>query len=167
MRVSVGLLAVALAAGGCQPPPAPQPTTRSAPGIVWRAAKAGLAVEVVVPETGYARGDVIPVAVTARNTTAEEMTVTASTRAKVLVSILQSTPIGWEEIGRYPGAAATVLTTWTLAPGQTFTHTMNVPVTADWPTDEPLKLEAWLDGRPDVRPGGIIRVYPTGQQPDR
>jgi len=52
-----------------------------------------------------------------------------------------------------------VASPWALKAGQSRKFVMNLPVEADWPTEEPLKLTVELNGRADVVVGGLIKVF--------
>jgi hypothetical protein len=154
-------LLMLLVAGGCQPqkPVAP----------VWQDSKQGLTVQLSVPHRAFAQGEVIPVTVTASNTSDKDMTISANSQAKVVVTVSRETVAGLEEVKRYPATPTMVAAEWRLPAGsaQPFTQTLNVTVSPDWPTYEGLKLAAWLNGRPDVKPAGEIKIYPSKRECDR
>lgn len=162
-NVTLLLLMLSLAAAGCflrkaEPPPQ---------GIVAEQTEDGLKVELRVPQRDLVRGQTVPVTVIASNLTGKEIVVPASSGALVYVSIWRSTATGWEQVKRYPETAAELASPWRLAGKSSHTFPVNLPVAPDWPTGEPLRITAELNGRPGIAPGGIIEVFLTEIQRDR
>ena len=133
-------------------------------GIVSQAVKDGLGVELRVPRRSLVRGETVPITVTARNLGKKEMVIPATSGALVYVILWRKTAVGWERVKRYPETAVPVASTWRLAPGAAQPFPLNLPIAPDWPVGEPLRLTAELNGRPEVKPGGIIQVYLTCEE---
>jgi hypothetical protein len=140
-----------LALVGCQQPPPPAPVI---PGDIFAAPVAadGLVVAMALPDRTLVRGQRVPVTVTARNTGAKPITVVTDSSAAVYVTLGRRTLAGWEDIRRFPENTITENLVWTLAPGQSRSFTLTFNIGADWPSNEPLRLIAQLNGRPDARP---------------
>lgn len=145
---------------GCQQPPVDEAFTVSAEGK-------GLWLEMRIPDRYFVRGDTIPVAVVARNTTEEDLVIQANSGALVYLRLARHTGLAWEEIKRFPAAAIMVTRQWKLPAGGSHKVLMNLDVTADWPTGEPLKLTAELNGRGDVQAAALIEAFATQQECDR
>jgi len=118
----------------------------------------GLVVEIELTRREFAVGQTMPVTVTALNTTRRDLDILASTGAPVYVKVWRNIGVGWEEVKRYPQAAVMVMSPWSLEARGRRTFPLSVPVEPDWPTNEPLRVTAELNGRPEVAPGIIIRV---------
>ncbi len=165
MRTLTLLLAVAplVALAGC-PFKKGQPTAQ---GILQSESKDGLEVELRVPRRDLVRGETVPVTVIVRNQTKNELVIPAQTGALVYISLWRKTDGSWEQFKRYPEMATQVLSPWRLAPKAEQSFSLPLPVAPDWPTGEPLRITAELNGRPEVAPGGIIEVFRTQEECDR
>jgi len=150
--------------GGC-PPKSAQP----APGEVFsQAAHDGLSLELRVPREHLLRGEVVAVTVTARNLTRSDMVIPARSGALVYLTLWHKTFAGWEEVMRYPETDAQVLSPWRLAARAAHTFPpLELRVGPDWPSGEPLRITAELNGRPEPRAAGIVRVHLTQEQRDQ
>ena len=95
------------------------------------------------------------------------MTIRADSGALVYVRLWRHTGTAWEEINRFPAAAVMAVREWKLPAGGSHKVVMNVDVTPDWPTGEPLKLTAELNGRSDVRAAALVEAFATKQECDR
>jgi len=164
MKTLVLLMAigVALALAGC-----PKPAEPIEQGIAAKVSKGDLALELRVPRRNVVRGQTVPVTVTASNLGKEEMTVEATSGALVYVRLWRRTALGWEQVKRLPETAAMVIQHWALPPGQSKAFELNLTVSPDWPTGEPLRITTELNGRPEVRAGGVIQVFLTQEECDR
>ena len=65
----------------------------------------------------------------------------------------------WEEVKRYPQAETTTMNPWTLEANSHRTFEMQLTVQPDWPTGEPLRMTAELNGRKDVSPSLTLTVH--------
>ena len=124
----------------------------------------GLAVGIELPKREFAVGEQFDVSVVARNDTRRPIAIEATTGALVYLRVLRSTTSGWEEVKRYPGSAVMLMSSWELAPRGTRTFTLHLTVEPDWPTNEPLRLTAELNGKPKVSPGIVVRVMPSSEK---
>jgi len=157
--IAVALLVICAAlAAGCDSHEVAGPTLE-----VSVADENGLVVGIELPKRHFVPGEHLAVRVTAQNTTDEPMTIFARTGAPVYVSIWRNTGLGWDEVERYPKAAAMVMSPWELPAGQTRTFTLRLRVEPDWPTGEPLRIAAQLNGRERITPGIIITVAGSAQ----
>jgi hypothetical protein len=161
--LTLTLLAATLAAvPGC---PKPQEFPH---GIESQATANGLTLELTVPRREFVRGETLPVTVVAHNRSGKEMTINAGSGALVYVSVFHRTPAGWELVKRYPQTAAPLASPWRLARGGSSAPLrLDLPVEPDWPTGEPLKLLAELNGRPEPKVFGIVHVFRTREECDR
>ena len=123
----------------------------------------GLAVGIELPKREFLTGEVFETTVYAVNKTREPIAIEATTGAQVYLRIWRKTVVGWDEVKRYPQAAVLVMTPWQVAPRETRRFTMRLTVEPDWPTHEPLRITAELNGRPAISPGMIIRVTPSAK----
>jgi len=144
-----------LAATGCPPPPA-EPE-----GIAVQKVAGGLALELRLPRRSFVRGEIIPVTIIARNLTEEDMLIKAESGALVYLTLWRHTSLAWEQLKRFPETAVMVASPWTLKAEGAYEYTMNLEVTPDWPTAEPLKISAHLNGRGELQPAGLIEVFHT------
>jgi len=120
----------------------------------------GLKVTIKVPKRSFVTGERFQVLITADNTTRHPIRIPAASGAPVYVRIWRHTGLSWEEVKRYPEAATTIMTPWTLQPHQQWTRIMNLTVEPDWPTDELLRITAELNGREDASPALTVEVSP-------
>jgi hypothetical protein len=118
----------------------------------------GLVVQIDPSNTIVVKGETLKVVVVGRNTTREPIRIDARTGAPVYVRIWRYTGLAWETVKRYPEVATMVMTPWTLAPHSERWFELNLTVGPDWPTNEPLRLTAQLNGRTDVVPHVDIMV---------
>jgi len=152
--LTVLLLAAMLLLATCA-----KPTAAPVAAAPANAVTAGnLRVSVELPRRDFVVGESFSVTVTAVNLGQSAITIPAESRAQVFVDISRRTPLGWEELLRYPPAPAVVMCPWTLGPGQQRSFTLNLTVEPHWPTNELLYLSAELNGRPDAAPGIAITV---------
>jgi hypothetical protein len=152
MSIPAVLFSIALVCGCAQKHAMP-----SSSGLASQQA-GGLVMSLEVPGTSYAVGGQMPVTIIARNTAKEPVRITANSTDLAQVRIYQHTPAGWDLIKQYPQAAISVMSPWTLGPQQERVWHMSIPVEPDWPTGEPLRVAALLNGRTDVSPSVIVNV---------
>jgi len=136
-------------------------------GLTVSAAKGGLFLEMSLPERQYALGDTIPVTVVAVNESKEEMVLKATSGALMYLTLWRHTPVGWEQLKRFPETAVMIPSPWKLPPGGSNKFPVNLEVTPDWPKSEQLKLTAELNGRPDLKAEGLIEVFASRKDFDR
>lgn len=121
----------------------------------------GLAVSLEAPKRTFDPGETFTVTVIAQNRTERAMRIVATSGALVYVRIWRHTGLGWEEVKRYPQAATTALTPWTLKSNSARGFALQLTAQPDWPTGEPLRLTGELNGRAEASPGVTIEVAPT------
>jgi len=151
-------VAVFFALAGCA-----APEMQFGPGPGNSAEAKGLIVHVSVPKRDFAVGEQVKVTVTAVNTTRRPISFNATSSARAIVRLFRHTGMGWEQVRRYPQAAAMILSPWRLERGQRRSFVLMVPVEPDWPSEEPLRLTGELNGRGDLAPGVVIRVRSAGK----
>jgi hypothetical protein len=151
-----------LVLGGC-----PSEQMDQASGLTNTATKDGLSVRLELPMRNLYWGQSVTATVVATNTSGRAITVQRPTQAPVLVKVWRHTVAGLEEVKRLPAASVMVAGTWKLEPGASRTFTLELPVERDWPTGEPLRITAELNGRPDVMAGGVIQVFSTQKECQR
>lgn len=156
MRTTLLLLLGVGILSGC---PAPPDRTGPAVNTVERD---GLEVSLSVPKRTFRVGESFRATVTARNTTGDPIHIVARSGAKVHIRVQRHGEFGWEEVLEYPQAAVMMINPWTLPGRKAETFTLNLKVEPNWPTGEPLRLVAVLNGREAVSPGVVIRVEPRG-----
>jgi len=167
MRTVMSLLAIALLVGGagCSPP---GPVPDAAPGRQMHVvSKDGLTVELILPGYSFYRGQELPIKVVAVNSGEYEAVFRADSGAPAYVTLWRRRTLGWEKFNRFPEAVVLLPRTWALPPGQSRSFQMNLWVGPDWPTHDPLKLTAQLNGLPGVAPSAMIDVYATRAEYDR
>ncbi len=157
----VAAAALLPAAGGC---PA-RPETAGLPVGPIVAEARGLEVSLALPKYSFYRGEEIPLKVAARNTTRRDVVITAHSGALAYVSLWQLQPE--RQILRFPQAAILVVKQWTLPAGESRSFPLNLQVTPEWPTREPMRLVAEINGWPLARPSVLIDVYPTREAYER
>jgi hypothetical protein len=159
--ITAALLSVALAAG-CN-----GGDMANVDAIHNTATADGLAVTLKVPERKAHWGQELPVRVVAENTTGGDIRINATSAALVKVHVWERVGEGWDMVKTYPEAAAMVMSPWTLEAGQTREFPLTIPVERSWPTGEPVRLTAELNGWAKATPGGVIEVYRTREHRDR
>jgi len=120
---------------------------------------AGLSVGLEIPTSSFVVGESFEIAVTAENKTLKPITIRPDSGARVYVRVWRNTGITWRQVKRYPPTAVVVMRSWQLPPGGRRRFAMELTVEPDWPTGEPLKLTAELNGRDDAAPAAIILVH--------
>ncbi len=123
----------------------------------------GLVLGIEVPKRQFAVGETFPVRITAQNQGKDPITITAKSTSPVYVLIYRHDGIGWEELLHYPKAEMMVVRTWTLAPGAARRYSLNLTVEPNWPTGEPLRVAAVVNGLPGPEAGVEITI--TGRIP--
>ena len=156
-RIAVSLVAALLLAGAGCPSKTPD---LLAPQTHVASAK-GLTVELALDRHSFYRGEIAAVKIVVRNDTSGAVTIEADSGALARVVLSRRTAAGWEPFRRCPDSALMLARRWTLQPRASRTFPLNIEVAPDWPTGEPLKLAAEVNGRGDVRPEAVIDVYPT------
>ena len=121
----------------------------------------GLAVSLEVSKRTFDPGETFTVTVIAQNRTQRAMRIVAASGALVHMRIWRHTGLGWEEVKRYPQAATTALTPWTLKGNSARRFALQLTVQPDWPTGELLRLTGELNGKAEASPGITIEVAPT------
>ena len=153
LAVVVAAIGLGLAATGCTPPP--KPTAE-----IWSASSEGVLLEVSTRTRKVFAGEMLPLTVTVRNSTPQEVGMNATSGALVGVSVLRQTAAGWEVVKKYPDTAVMVASPWRLGPRGSRVFHVNLPVAPDWPTNEALRIEVQVNGWPDLKAGGIVQVVP-------
>lgn len=115
----------------------------------------GLTATIQMPTRFYSVGDAFSVVVTIVNSSQQAQLIGPSTGAAVYVKVMRWVPQGWVEVKRYSSAASKP---WTLSPGSSRSFPIPLHVESDWPTDEPLRITAEINGRPDLAPGIVVQV---------
>ena len=157
--------ALVLAAAGC----APQKPMRGESGqnFVRTATGDGLEVQMVLSQRYLLRGETLDVTVTAKNVSDKDMTIEARSGALAQVAVSRTTAVGWEQIKLYPESAIMVMKPWTLKAGESRKFPLSIQVAPDWPTGEQLKVEAYLNGKPKVKPSAYVEVFTDKAECDR
>ena len=118
----------------------------------------GLSLRLSLPRREFVTGQAIPVTLRVRNVTDEPITIVASTSSPYYIRVWRYTSVGWELLKQYPRAALMVMSPWTLAADGERVFEFSVPVEPDWPTNEPLRLTAMLNGREALTPALTVYV---------
>jgi hypothetical protein len=158
MKLTLAMLMLSWIAvlAGCQTPKPPVAN----PGIDNSQSEGPLTVTLKTAVRNVVRGDTMGVTVVVRNTDKKEsVPATATTGAPVYVKLYRKTAVGWEEVHRYPENVTQIVTTWTLGPLESRSFPMNLKVEPDWPTNEPLRLEVVVNGRPKLTTSGYITAF--------
>jgi len=122
---------------------------------------AGLKVSLTVPDREFAPGERFEAAVTVENVSDRTVTLAADSAAPVYVRLWRHPAIGWDEIRQYPWTPGLQGAARSLPPGYSQTHTMELTVEPNWPTNEFLRLTAEANGMPQLMPGVSIMVLPA------
>lgn len=118
----------------------------------------GLKVSVSVPKRFLHPGEKVDVVVTATNTTAAAMRISANSTAPAYVRLWRLATLDWERIMRFPKTPTMIMRPWTLSAWGRRTFPMTLTVSPDWPTNQPLRITGELNGRPDAVPDLLVRV---------
>jgi hypothetical protein len=118
----------------------------------------GLGLRVEVDRPRLAVGERLDVMVAVRNRTSRPMEIVADTGALVYLRLWRFDGLNWVEVRRYPQAATMVVTAWQLPAGGHRAWRLDLPVEPDWPSFEPLRLSAELNGRPDAVAYATVQV---------
>ncbi|MFW6133292.1 MAG: hypothetical protein ACOC8F_05290 [Planctomycetota bacterium] len=122
-----------------------------------------LAIGIDVPEWTLRPGDSFAVTVAVENRGGPVVEIDAFGDNKCYVGVARHTARGWEQIERYPGTGPELLKTWTLEPGQVTREARTLKVGPAWPSNEVLRIRAWLNGREDVHVTEFVKVAPRSQ----
>ncbi len=120
----------------------------------------GLSVEARVFKKYHSPGEKLTVVVTARNLTDQAIRIQARSQALAFVEVQRYRNAHWARVKRHPEAAAMALRTWTLPAGEKRQWTFPLEVGPDWPTSEELRIQAWLNGRPEIAPTVKVQIVP-------
>ncbi len=122
-----------------------------------------LTIDVDMPAT-LTTGQAVPVTLTVTNGTDTDIEIVSPSSAQVFVRLQQQLSAGWGTYRVYPQTTLTVLTPWTLAPGEAQVFILELVAAEDWPTHEPLRMIGEVNGYPlasepayfqvSSRPGG-------------
>jgi hypothetical protein len=123
-----------------------------------------LQLSIDLPGTTFAPGETFTAEVTATNVSGQTVTIEANTSAKFHLRVWQNKTIGWEVVKKYPEVAAMVITPWKLRSGESVSFRPKVTVEPDWPTYEPLRLSATLNGYDGLEPYLVVEVIPPEGQ---
>jgi hypothetical protein len=104
---------------------------------------------------------VVDITASVANNTTSPVAVTPDTNALVYVRVMRKAFLGWQEVARYPKPAGGAAAPWTLDAHDRQTFTLQIPVEADWPAGETLKLVACVSGLPDVCASTFFRASLT------
>lgn len=124
---------------------------------------AGVRVELRLPKRLYETGEPVDAEIAVTNTTKQPITIVARTGAPVYLNVKRHTDIGWEQVKEYPQAATMVITPWTLEGGQTRRFELSPTIRPDWPTNEPLRVEAEVNGWSKASPAIVVTVERPGR----
>jgi hypothetical protein len=111
-----------------------------------------------LPTRSLVAGQTFPAVVTVRNTGSVPVRITANSGSLVYVRVMRHSPAGFFEVKRYPPVSLAVVRPWELRPGEVRRFEMTLTAEPDWPTNEPLRLEAEVNGQPALAPGIIVQV---------
>ncbi len=151
------LLSVTLATAmsGCQE--SGWPFAASAPQVV--SAAEGMVVSMEVPRRIFRVGEKFVVNVTIRNLLKkQQIAIMADSGAPVYVRLFRHTGLAWDQMKRYPETTTMVMTPWTLAPLEQRSYAVQLTVEPDWPTYEPLRLTAEVNGEKKIKAFATIEV---------
>ncbi len=124
----------------------------------------GLRLKIELPKSKLVRGESFKLAVTATNRTFKPIHIEANTGTPVYVRVWSKEPVGWEQVRRYPQATTMVMSPWTIQARKTRRFEMQLTVEPDWPTCEPIRLTAELNGRDGLRPELTVEIVPEATQ---
>lgn len=119
-----------------------------------------LEVGLMLPRQTYGVGEMIPAVVRVRNISPGPVVVEARSGAPVCIHLLRWNNLYEDEFKTYPQAATMVLNKWSLQPGETRNFPLMLPVEADWPRNEPIKMAAEVNGFAGACPA--VKVYVVG-----
>ncbi|MCD4824209.1 MAG: hypothetical protein K8S55_06345 [Phycisphaerae bacterium] len=106
----------------------------------------GLTLTLDLPKTTLVNGEKFPVKIIAANKTQRRLHFKSKTAAVYTLRLLRYDGLNWSCVRSWPAGAVVVTTTWGLASGKSKTFAPVLTVTPDWPTYEPLRLEAKING---------------------
>jgi hypothetical protein len=146
---------------GCEsgePPMLPGGGPPADPTIAVDSAIDGLTLSIELPSVTFTPGQQFPVKIVATNTTDRPIRIQAGSGGPYRVYLWRFDGLGWGRIKGYPAGAVIVMNEWFLAPHTSRTFEPLLTVEPDWPTHEPLRLEAKINGRDDLGPFVHIEV---------
>lgn len=172
MRIVAFLLLVPACAAGCaaEPettitPPAPHSGQLTSLIGVSPAGEGDLSVAVALPRMHLVTGQTIDVTVTVTNQAGCPVRIDSLTSARVHVFIWRGSLAGWVKMLRYPQAQAMVVTPWGIAANGSVQFRMPLVVEPTWPTHEPLRLTAAINGTGVASTPITIEVTPQSPDP--
>ncbi|MBS3735312.1 MAG: hypothetical protein KGY99_10385 [Phycisphaerae bacterium] len=152
-------LAVVATAGGC----ACKYAVDECAGFDATAVEGPLAIGITVPDRTLHPGESFTVTAAVENRGGTPVEVDAFGKTQLYVSAAHHTARGWEEIERSPAAAPQVLHTTIIAPGEVLRASRTLTVGPTWPSNEVLRIRAWLNGREDVNVSEFVEVAPRNK----
>lgn len=157
------LVAMGCSVTGCAEPEAPPPAVGERFEMVRRET---LAVQMGSAQRAVQVGETLEVTIRAMvdQDAKAPVQIVAPTGAKAQVEVQYHTGLGWETVKRYPQAATQQIVRWSIGPGEVWQQTLTLPVEPDWPTNEPLRLLGYLNGRRNVAPTLRVSVLPRSER---
>jgi len=68
--------------------------------------------------------------------------------------------VAWQPLKTFPAADQSLLSNWTIQPGQLVHRVFTLPVGPDWPVGQTLRIRAELNGREGVSVADLVTVQP-------
>ena len=121
----------------------------------------------ILPGYSFYRGQELPIEVVVVNGGKGDAVFRADSGSPAYVTLWRRTKGGWDKLKRFPEAVVLLPKSWALPAGQSRMFSLNLQVGPDWPTYEPLKLTAEINGLGGVAPSAMIDVYATRGEYDK
>jgi hypothetical protein len=120
--------------------------------------KDGVALVLDLPKDRFEPGETFTATITLKNRSGEPLEIEASSSALYKIHLMRPHRTDWQTFKTYPDAAAMVITPWTLPAGEERAFTPELTVAEDWPTHELIRVQAEINGLPEIKTAVDIEV---------
>jgi hypothetical protein len=111
-----------------------------------------------LPKDRFEPGETFTATITLKNRSGEPLEIEASSSALYKIHLMRPQRTDWQTFKTYPDAAAMVITPWTLPAGEERAFTPELTVAEDWPTHELIRVQAEINGLPEIKTAVDIEV---------
>lgn len=111
-----------------------------------------------LPSDRFEPGETFTATITLKNRSNEPLEIEARSSALYKIHLMRPEKSNWQTFKTFPEMAAMVITPWTLPAGEQRSFKPELTVTEDWPTHELIRVQAEINGLPDLKTHVDIEV---------